>query len=166
MAKTSFGYKFIDTLDIIQKVVLILSTSVVLVLLGTSIICRYILHVNMYGLEELVQMAGYYLYFMGAGFSVRLGYEIKADMVDIFPVRQKVKGYIHAAANVISVILAFLFVYWGFLMIEWGVEVNPVTPGLRLPVMISYIGVEAGFVFGFTYTLINAYKFFKLLKCS
>lgn len=153
--------RFLNYIDSIQKFLLIISTAIVLFLLGMSVIYRYVMRINMYGLEELVQIAGYYLYFIGAGYSVRLGYDIKADLVDVFPICQKIKDYIHAFANISSIVLAFLFVYWGYSMVSWGMKVKPVTPGLRFPIMISYIGVEMGFVFGFIYTIINAVKFCK-----
>lgn len=159
LASNSLGSRLLSILDKIQSLILISSTIIILILLGLSIVFRYILRINMFGLEELVQMAGFYLYFVGAGYSVRLGYEIKADMVDLFLTNQRKKDIVHMLAHLISIVLAFMFLYWGFSMILWGIEVNPKTPGYHLPILISYVGVELGFLFVFINTILNAYKF-------
>ena len=55
----------------IQNAILIFSTSVIILLMCAGVVMRYFLHSNFNGLEELILLLGFWIYFFGSSVAFR-----------------------------------------------------------------------------------------------
>lgn len=137
----NFLLSIINVLDSIigaaLRPVIIIASLFIAFTLTIGIVCRSILHVPVFGLEELILLSVMWLYMLGAVLASRERTHLSADFFQTFCKNELVVKWVHLLANVISLAMAILFISWAYSLASWGFEKGQVTPVFGIPMYLS-----------------------------
>lgn len=88
--------------DAIQKWVLVFTGIIVFVLTIATVFLRYVLTMNVLGLDEIILLVIFWQYFIGAAQGSREDSQIKADMVSTVVKNKTVVAWCHLLARIIE----------------------------------------------------------------
>ena len=88
--------------DAIQKWVLAFTGIIVFVLTIATVFLRYVLTMNVLGLDEIILLVIFWQYFIGAAQGSREDSQIKADMVSTVVKNKTVVAWCHLLARIIE----------------------------------------------------------------
>ncbi len=128
----------LDTIiGIALKPVIVIASLFIAFTLTIGIVCRSILHVPVFGLEELILLSVMWLYMLGAVLASRERTHLSADFFQTFCKNQTIVKWVHLLANLISLAMAILFITWAYALASWGFEKGQVTPVFGIPMYFS-----------------------------
>lgn len=141
-----------------QRFMLIACSLFVVASIGMTVLLRYVFKADLYGLEEIVVIFAFWLYFMGGSYCSYARTHITADMISIYLKEGKLKAAITAFTSTTTFALSLLFSYWGYDFFMYGIKMSARTPVWRIPQVVSYTAVFLGMV------LMTFYFFVDLLE--
>ncbi|MFA1820845.1 TRAP transporter small permease [Virgibacillus oceani] len=148
----------------LQKGIMILSAILILTGLVSTVILRYVFSTDLYGLEELIIIPAFWMYFIGASYGTYENKHISADITKVYIKSEKVKGYIKLFGTLISLIIALVFTYWSGLFIGWTVDSGATSTAWNYPLYIPQSAILFGFLLITLYTFLDLIKEFNYVK--
>src|SRR5699024_2166252 len=103
-----------------QRVILVICSLLLALGLGLTVIMRYILKIDLFGLEELIVIPAFWLYFIGASFGTYKKSHISAELVSVYIKSKKVKIYIEFLTSLVTTILCVIVSYWTIHLLFWS----------------------------------------------
>jgi len=147
---SSFIWKFLLKL---QKILLVLSSCFVVLIMCVTVLLRYVFKSDLFGIEEMVVIAAFWLYFMGSSYGVYDKSHVKADIIpQMLPPRAQ--ALLSVLVNLTIASLCILFTVWAVEMVRYSYTWMPRTTGLRIPVFISQTSVLAGYALMSLYSVV------------
>ena len=131
---------------------LVTSSVLITVAICAASAMRYFFKLDFFGLEEYVLIAACVLYFVGAAQGSFERSHISADFMENFMARRGGLGKLLFIQKTIELVMSYVFIYWGFLMIQWCWDAWPVTPVWRIPFLIPESIVCLSFIMMAVYT--------------
>lgn len=142
--------------DNLQKIILVLSSVLLVITLSVTVVMRYILKTDIFGLEELIIIPGFWLYFLGAGYATReKDFHISADLVSSYVTNQTILKVVYIITSVFTLIISMVMTYWSFDFLSWSFTGGSRTPALKIPEYIAQGSVFTGFLIMTIYFLIH-----------
>lgn len=137
------------------------SSVILTILIAAAAFVRYIIGGDLYGYEEWVKLAAFWLYFAGGALGAWNNTHVSADVVDAYLPEGGLKRFltflrylVTAAVSVLFCWYAFEFFMFGFLgPLGTGIAI-PVTTVWQIPLWTSYLAVFLGFIFMTWYFLV------------
>ena len=152
--KNSFVWRSILTL---QRVLLVLTSLFVVLIMCLEVVLRYVFKSDLFGIEEIVVIAAFWLYFMGSSYGVFEKSHVKADIIP-----QLLKPGARALLGVIIDFtvsaLCVLFTVWAVEMVRYSIIWMPRSTGLRIPTFISQSSILLGYAFMSMYSIIYFFE--------
>ncbi|MEA3508801.1 MAG: TRAP transporter small permease [Synergistota bacterium] len=152
-----------------QQVLLVLTSLFVVFIMCLEVFLRYVLKSDLFGLEEIVVIAAFWLYFMGSSYGVYDKSHVKADIIPQM-LGEKARAALSVAVRFTVSSLCILFSIWAVEMIFYSIEWMPRTTGLRIPVFISQLSVLVGYVLMSIYSVVyffeDLFRFLEIRKES
>lgn len=139
------GSTFWRTLLKVQEVVLFTTTIVMVGVLGMVVLCRYVLHEDFFGYDEIVLISAFWMYFIGSSYAMEKGEHVRADIVERFlPPRGKkrlrtVAGFVQTGLAIYLAILSIQF-------LMNATKVWPISSAWEIPLVLPMGAVTVGFV--------------------
>ena len=143
---------------------LVASSVLITVAICTASAMRYFFKLDFFGLEEYVLIAACVLYFVGAAQGSFERSHISADFMESFMARRGGLGKLLLVQKTVELVMSYIFVYWGFLMIQWCWNAWPVTPVWRIPFLIPESIVCLSFIMMAVYTTAHYALLIKILS--
>jgi TRAP-type C4-dicarboxylate transport system permease small subunit len=131
--------------DAIQKWILVLTGVIVFVLTIATVFLRYVLTMNVLGLDEIILIVIFWQYFIGAAQGSREDSQIKADMVSTVVKNKAVVAWCHLLARIIECGVIGVCIKWSVNYILKDMSVMPYTVVLSIPLVISHAVMLVGF---------------------
>lgn len=128
----------------VQRVVLFLTSALVIGIISAGAAMRYILKVDFFGIEDVTLTISFFMYFIGGAYAAYSNNHISAQVIPDLMKNKKARNILLIAKSFITVCLSWLFTYWGFLMVKWGLEQGGTTPSLGIPLIFSKGAISAG----------------------
>ena len=100
-----------DFLLMIEKTIMIIASIGVVLLIFISVIARYIFEKNFAGMEELVVLVAFWIYFIGGTYGSYEGSHITADILSVFVKGEKASTVIALIRDFITTIILFAASY-------------------------------------------------------
>jgi len=138
-----------------ERVIMIVASILVVVLIVTTVVMRYLLEKNFPGMEELVIMVAFWIYFMGGTMCSYENSHITADILTVFIKNEKAKEIIEFLRYLISAAVLVGASYCAVELIVYTVEAQPVSPVLHMPMMVTYLPMLAGIFLMTFYTFVH-----------
>ncbi len=148
--KSSFIWKCLIKL---QQWLMIASSIFVILIMFVEVLLRYVFKSDLYGIEEIVVIAAFWLYFMGSSYGVYEKSHVKADILPQM-MSQKAQKTLNIIIRFIMAALCCLFTYWAVGMISHCLKYMPRTTGLRIPIVISQFSILLGYFLMSIYAII------------
>ena len=130
--------------DAIQKWILVLTGVIVFVLTIATVFLRYVLTMNVLGLDEIILIVIFWQYFIGAAQGSREDSQIKADMVSTVVKNKAVVAWCHLLARIIECGVIGVCIKWSVNYILKAMSVMPYTVVLSIPLVISHAVMLVG----------------------
>ncbi len=155
---------FWDLLLRFQRFVIIVSSLFVVASIGATVVLRYIFKTDLYGLEEIVVIFAFWLYFMGGAYGSYTRTHITADIISVAMPEGRLKSLIVVFSSSITFIFSLLFSYWGYDFFMFGVKMSARTPVWRIPMVVSYTAVFLGMILMTFYFLVDLLADIKTMR--
>ena len=132
--------------DAIQKWVLVFTGIIVFVLTIATVFLRYVLTMNVLGLDEIILLVIFWQYFIGAAQGSREDSQIKAEIYtlslhDALPIL----AWCHLLARIIECGVIGVCIKWSIDYILKDMSVMPYTVVLSIPLVLSHAVMLVGF---------------------
>lgn len=121
----------------ILKFFIIISNILVAVLVSSAAIMRYLLKIDLYGVDEFILLSAYILYFSGAVYGAHQGQHICADILSNYLKSYKLKSMLKVVNSFITLALSLVFSWLGVKMFAWQWMTQGKTQVWRIPIWAS-----------------------------
>lgn len=139
----------------VQKGIMIISSLVILMGLFLSVCFRYVLEMDLFGIEELLLIPIFLLYFIGAAQGSYEKSHITADIVDSYIKNQKIKAWNRMVTSLVTLIVCLIITFWNTQYLVWSFHNGGNTAGYQIPLYIPHGTVLIGFLLMSLYSLID-----------
>ena len=147
----------------VQRAILVLSTIIVVSVLGVVVVARNIFEVNVLGYDEIILVGAYWMYFMGSSYASWEESHITADiLIQLASPRKKV--LLSLISKVMQVILGIPLVYLGYELIKWDLLAKPVTIDWGIPLLLPQAAIFVGFLMMTFYCAVYVLRDYHKLK--
>jgi len=130
------------------------STVVLTLVICAATFVRYILQGDLFGYEEWVKFAAFWLYFLGAAIGAYNRTHVSADLVNAYLSYGTLKNSLIFLRNLITVSVCVLFAWYGWEFFWFGYAgplgtgiAIPKTTAWRIPFWVGYLSVFLGLSF-------------------
>lgn len=137
----------------IQQWLMIISSIFVVLIMCVVVVLRYIFRSDLYGIEEIVIIAAFWLYFIGSSYGVYDKSHVKADIIPQM-LSKKAQALLSVIISFTVAGLCILFTYWSIDMISHCLKYMPRTTGLRIPIVIAQFSIFVGYFLMSIYSVI------------
>lgn len=138
----------------VQELIMIVCSTLMIVIISSEVVMRYIFKEDLYGYEEILIIFAMWLYFIGASYAMYQKSHISADMLGIF-LKGKPRILVSWIASLIGTVIAVAFAFWAFEFFVWALQKKAATTGLKLPLLYSQSALFFGYVLLAFYSVIN-----------
>lgn len=150
---------------IVVKSIMIFCNIITAGLLVCATILRYVFDSNLYGVDEIILLFAFWLYFFGSVYGSYENSHIKADIVTVYVKNIRVKDFITLIAQAVVIMVNLVFVFWAWEYFMWGLERMPHSTALRIPLVIPqsaiFFGLVLMAVYHIVYFAVNVYRYIK-----
>ncbi len=148
----------------IQEVALIILSVCVVSLMSLLVIFRYILKIDLFGIEEIVVIFAFWLYFIGGSFGSYTRSHITADVITMYIKDDRLRDKIKLVTSFVTVVLSFILTYYALDFFIWGINKGARTAVVANTLVIPQSSVFIGYAimtFYFSVYLINDLKIYQ-----
>lgn len=148
-----------------QKIILVLCSVFVVLIMCVEVLLRYVFKSDLFGIEEIVVIAAFWLYFIGSSYGVYEKSHVTADIIpQLLP--ESLQRGLTLVIHITMFCLCLIFSWWALGMVGYSIQEMPRTTGLRIPVFISQASVLVGYVLMTFYTGVHILEDILLIKKS
>lgn len=137
---------------------MLLSSVFIVIAICGIVAMRYIFSIDLYGIEEIIMMVSFWLYFLGSSMGSCEKSQISADILSTYITNQKAKRIMGLVTSLVTTTVCLLVTGWSFKFILWSMKMSPKTPVFRFPVLIPQSAILVGFC------LMSFYHVFHLIN--
>lgn len=137
---------FLQVLEWAKRVILIVCNLAIMLIVVASFLARYVFSYDLYGAEEFLLIAAFWLYFIGAAFGSYEKSHIEADFIQSIVGDTIVTRFLGYLRDVIELGVLVVLTYWSWLLIAFSIERWPVTPGWKIPLVVPQSAILVGFI--------------------
>jgi len=112
---------------------------------------RYVLKKDFFGSEELILIAGYWLYFIGSMSAARSNTHINADMANLFVKDEFKLDIFHIFRDVLTLGICCIAMKWCADYWLWSAKLGPVTSIFKIPYLVQQTPMCLSFFVWFIY---------------
>jgi len=135
----------------VQRGVLLASATLLIILLTSEVVMRYIIHYPGMEVEEIAGLLAFWLYFTGAAYGTYDRSHIKADVTYLMFRDPRKLAIAKASAVAIALVLAGIMVSWGLNYFIWGITRGERSRILFMPMVLSQSSIFFGAILMFLY---------------
>lgn len=139
----------------VQKALLIISSVLVTLGLFATVILRYVFKYDLMGIDELLLIPIFVLYFLGGAHGSFEESHIRADILESYINSDRVKDYIRLFNQLFILVVGTIVVVWSTNYLLWSVSEGGSTQGWKIPLYIPHGTILLGFALMTFYTLIQ-----------
>lgn len=130
----------------IEKIIMVVTSIALVLLVCWAVVLRYILQLDLYGIEEIEVLIGFWLYFVAGVYGSYKGTQISADILNVLVKNMRVKRFFNIVANIVAFLMVSVFAYWSWDLLMFSIQKRPVTAVWRIPMFYTYLPVVLGFI--------------------
>lgn len=131
-------------LEKIQRIILIICSILAVGIIVAAVVMRYIFGTDLYGMEEIIVIVAFWLYFIGGAFGSFEKSHIKADIVSVYVKNERIKSALQLIASLVETTVAIILTSWAYNYFIWGLEKGAKSPGLSIPLVVSQSAIFFG----------------------
>lgn len=137
-----------------QRIVLFLTTSVMVGILGMVVFRRYVLDTDFFGYGEIVMISAFWMYFIGSSYAMEKKEHVRADIIErVLP--PKGKKILRIIADIIQTLVALELLRLSILYMINGFKIWPKTSAWHIPLMTSMSSITVGVAIMTLYVIVQ-----------
>lgn len=144
-----------------QKFFMIICYMTAVTIVVVNVILRQIFKINFRGYDELIVIAVLWLYFISGSYATMAKDHITADVFSLIIKKPKTKAVHNTLVSLFEMFLLGYLVYLCIPYITWSIAKRPISPGLKIPLLVSQLAIITGLTFSLFYTV---YYFLRDIK--
>ncbi len=148
------------TTDKIQSAILFLCSVLITITIFMTVIMRYVFKTDLYGVEEIILVIAFWLYFIGGARGSMEDSHIKADILDVIIQKDKLKYGMKSFAKAVESFVLIVFTKMSIDLVLLNIQRMPKTPGLKIPYVVTQFSIALGFFMMSLYTIYHCLVFF------
>jgi TRAP-type C4-dicarboxylate transport system permease small subunit len=133
-------------LDRLQQIVLIGTSLFISVFMFVEVMLRYVFRKPIMGIEEILPLGAFWLYFIGASYGSYKRTHIKAEVVEMMVKNPRRVAVTRAVASFIAFGVGLYLCKWGFDFFVYGLTEGQFSATLFIPMVYSQSAVFFGLV--------------------
>lgn len=142
----------------IQRFILVISGLFVIVGISLVVLFRYFLKLDLFGMEEIITIFAFWMYFIGGAYGAYERSHISADLVSSYVKNDRWRTSLKAINSIITAGLCVLFLKWAYDYFLWTLDANPKSTALHIPMIIPQSAILIGFILMSFYFLVHLVK--------
>jgi len=142
-------------LDRLQQIVLIVTSLFISIFMFVEVMLRYVFHKPIMGIEEILPLGAFWLYFIGAAYGSYKRSHIKAEVVEMMVKNPRRVAITRVVASVITFGVSLYLCKWGFDFFIYGLTQGQFSATLFIPMVYSQSAVFFGLILMTFYFLIE-----------
>ena len=139
----------------IQQAILIASCSFVTIGIGTGAILRYLFKKDLYGAEEFITIAAFWMYFIGAVYATHTKKHITAEVFSALCNNKKIVHAVKIISLAATILLSMLFSWWGWQFFHWSLTNGGRSVVWLIPLVYGHTAVFLSFVLMTFYFIVD-----------
>jgi TRAP-type C4-dicarboxylate transport system permease small subunit len=136
-----------------QWLVVFAASIIIVALICTIVVLRYVFEMDLYGMEELAVFVGIWLFFIGASYASQQREQISADVIPQYLRNPAACGGLELLTTIVSLGVCVLAAYWAWDWLSWGLERPARSPVHDIPMTVTHTAVLASFILMSVFTL-------------
>src|SRR5659263_290848 len=142
----------------LQRWIMIVTSIFMVVIVFASVVIRYIFKSDLYGIEEIVTMVAFWLYFIGSSYGSYEKTQISADLITNCLKKEKHKQLLNIIKLIISLVILTIVLFWAFQFILFSIKMDPRSAIYRFPMIVPQSSILIGFILMTFYTIVYLYE--------
>lgn len=138
--------KLSNSLKTFQKIIMIVTCSFVTIAIGTGAILRYLFNKDLYGGEEFIIIAAFWMYFMGAVYATHTKKHITAEIFNSYCKNATIVYIVKLISLAVTIIISFLYSWWGWEFFYWSLTKGGKSVVWLIPLVYGHAAVTVGFI--------------------
>lgn len=130
----------------LQRILLFITSVSVVLCIGFLVIFRYVFKIDLFGMEEIVIVFAFWLYFIGGSFAAYKRNHISIDIVTAFMKNARQIALFKLVISFITTVLCLILTYYGFNMFVWGLTHIAKTAVWNIPWYIPQSSIFFGYL--------------------
>lgn len=159
--KSRLGWLIWSALPKSVSFCLIATCALTVGLVGASVAMRYVLRIDLFGVEELITVVTMWLYFLGSIYGSYEESHIKGDLLEMFFKTGFQKKLHRIYVYGYSTLILAVWSVWGYAYMLRCLKSSQVTPGWHIPLWVSQLAIPIGIFGMLIYSACHLYRAFK-----
>ncbi|MEG6521026.1 TRAP transporter small permease [Desulfotomaculum sp. 1211_IL3151] len=147
-----------DGLLKIQKGIMVFTSLSIIVAISLGAILRYVFKTDIKGLEEILVVLAFWMYFMGGSYGSYEKSHITAEIISTMVKKPQILGPLKLFSSFMTTALCLVVTYFAANFFLWSLAKGGTTTALKIPLIISQSSIFIGFVLMSLYTVIHFIK--------
>ena len=150
-----------------EHTVTIICCVAIVLLVFVSVVMRYIFKSSFQGMEELIMLFAFGIYFIGAALSSREETQITADVMSLVVKKPRSRNLLRAFQNLVDGVLIGICGVFSLEEMFFVLDAGSRTTGLKMPLWVIYTVIFIGLFLMAFYALVHSVEYFvKFLRYS
>jgi TRAP-type C4-dicarboxylate transport system substrate-binding protein len=129
-----------------QRFIMIVCSGIIVLIVGVAALLRYLVGVDLYGAEEFLTIAAFWMYFIGAIYATHTRSHISAEVFSVYCRNATLRRLVHFFQLGVTIALSLLYTYWGWGFFYWSLTEGGTSTVWQIPLVVSHTAVSLGFV--------------------
>lgn len=130
----------------VQRFIMIFCSAVIVLIVGIAALLRYLFGADLYGAEEFLTIAAFWMYFASAVYATHTRSHISAEVFSTFCKNNFIRRLVHFFQLGITIALGMLYSYWGWQFFYWSLTEGGKSTVWQIPLVVSHTAVFLGFL--------------------
>jgi len=153
--KSLLEHPVIKGIGIVQDRINLILMIVIPVLVTIQVLLRYVFHLPLMGIEELLLFPAIWLYMLGGASASRDRSHIECGVVVLYIKKERSFALFRLVRTFISVIISFWLTYWAYWFFSYSLRLWKLSDLLYLPMFFGESAIFIGLVLMTLYTVIE-----------
>lgn len=139
-------------IKVLYQSAIFLSGAIILLAMVAMVLLRYVFHMNLFGMDEIILCFVFWFYFFGGVNGSMEDSQIRADVVSVMIKSEKVKWGLRIFTRLIEIGVLCFLVAMSIGLFLTNCQRMPTTQGLKIPYIIPQFAIVVGFLLMLLYT--------------
>ena len=123
---------------------IVISGLVIFLAMVLEVLLRYLLKMNLFGIDEIILCFAIWFYFFGGINGSKEDSQVRADIISVLFHSEKVSWAIRIVSRVIEIIVTIFLTILAYDLIIVNIARMPTTQGLKIPLIIPQLAILIG----------------------
>lgn len=138
--------KVFSALRTFERVTVVICGLTIAALINLTVLLRYFLQTDLYGIEEFELALAFWLYFIGTAYASGTRKQVTVNFLDTMIKSMAVKKVLKVVSTLVTLGVCAFYAWWSFDMIGFALENSPRTAVWKIPILVNYLAVVFGFL--------------------